>query len=47
MIEKIIYYQSNIKELEQLTKKGTERVHKDGRDYESILKNVLEKVFQD
>ena len=41
MIEKIKYFQNHPDKLEQLTIKGTKRVNKDGRDYESILRQVL------
>jgi hypothetical protein len=44
MIKKIQYYQNHLDELEVLTSKGTQRVHKDGRDYESILRRVLEEI---
>jgi spore maturation protein CgeB len=44
MIDKIRYYQNHPVELEQLTAKGMERVHRDGRDYESILRDVLRKI---
>ncbi|MGQ1787099.1 CgeB family protein [Saccharicrinis sp. GN24d3] len=44
MIEKIKYYQNHLDELEVRTHKGTERVHKDGRDYESILRSVLHQI---
>ncbi|MBI9062182.1 MAG: glycosyltransferase [Marinilabiliaceae bacterium] len=44
IIEKIKYYQTHSIELEALTKKGMERVHTDGRDYESILKKVLDEI---
>jgi len=44
LIEKINYYQNHPQELEQLTQKGTERVHRDGRDYESILRKVLYEI---
>ena len=44
MIEKIRYYQYHLKELEQLIIKGTTKVHADGRDYESILKNILKQI---
>ena len=41
MIKKIRYYLSNPNELKMLTNKGSERVKKDGRDYNSIITNVL------
>ncbi|WP_083634400.1 glycosyltransferase family protein [Saccharicrinis aurantiacus] len=41
MIKKIKYYQAHLNQLELLTKKGTQRVHQDGRDYESILREIL------
>ncbi|WP_289055257.1 CgeB family protein [Carboxylicivirga marina] len=44
MIEKIRYYQNHPQELQQLTQKGTQRVHNDGRDYESILRKVLQQI---
>lgn len=44
MIDKIKYYQSHPDKLELLTLKGTKRVNKDGRDYESILRKVLEEI---
>ena len=44
MIEKIMFYQHHSVELEQLTKKGTERVLADGRDYESILRDILKQI---
>lgn len=44
MIKKIKYYQNHLYELEKLTKKGTHRVHKDGRDYKSILQSILKKM---
>jgi spore maturation protein CgeB len=44
IIEKIKYYQAHKQELEDLTKKGRERVIKDGRDYRSILKGILKEI---
>jgi spore maturation protein CgeB len=44
MIEEIKHYQTHPTELELLTKKGTLRVHQDGRDYESILRKVLQQI---
>ena len=44
MVERILYYQSHPKKLEALTIKGRERVIRDGRDYRSSLKGVLEKM---
>ena len=44
MIDKIKYYQAHPDKLELLTHKGTKRVNKDGRDYESILRKVLEEI---
>ncbi len=44
MIDKIKYYQENLDELEILTQKGTLRVHNDGRDYKSIMTNVLKGI---
>lgn len=44
MIEKIKTYQNNLPELEILTQKGLNRVNSDGRDYESIIKNILGRI---
>ncbi len=44
MVEKILYYQDNLDKLQKLTQLGTERVRKDGRDYSSILKYVIDKI---
>lgn len=44
MVERIKYYQSHPNELEVLTNKGRERVIRDGRDYRSILEEVLRKI---
>jgi len=44
MIKKIKYYISHQNQLETLTQKGNERVNKDGRDYGSILKEVINKI---
>ncbi len=41
IIDKIKYYQENIDELEILTQKGMQRVHKNGRDYNTIMTNIL------
>ena len=41
MIKKIIYYYNHLDELKILTNKGYERVVHDGRDYESIICNIL------
>lgn len=41
LVERVRYYFTHIEELERLSQKGYERVHKDGRDYESIIKNIL------
>lgn len=44
IMEKIKHYQSHLNELEQLTEKGIEKVYREGRDYESILRGVIEKI---
>jgi len=44
MIDKIHFYLTHPKELEELTKRGTERILMDGRDYESILNQILKKI---
>jgi spore maturation protein CgeB len=44
MIDKITYYQKYASSLENITVKGMERVHTDGRDYESIINNIFEKL---
>lgn len=44
MIEKIKHYTNHPGQLETLTQKGNQRVHTDGRDYESILKEVITKI---
>jgi spore maturation protein CgeB len=44
IIEKIRYYQTYPQKLEELTKKGRERIIRDRRDYPSILKNILKKM---
>jgi spore maturation protein CgeB len=44
MVEQIKYYLAHLDELELLTLKGTQRVQADGRDYESILSNVLKQI---
>ncbi len=44
MVKKIQFFLNNKKELQALTKKGYERVHKDGYDYESILRKILDQV---
>lgn len=45
MIEKIKYYQNHIEELELLTAKGRKRVVKDGREYKTILEEILKRVL--
>lgn len=45
MIEKIKYYQNHIEELELLTAKGRERVVKDGREYKTILEEIINRVL--
>ena len=44
IIKKIKYYQAKTKELEQLTIKGTKRVNRDGRNYDSIISGILKKI---
>lgn len=44
MLSKVIYYMDHPKELLSLTKKGRQRVIKDGRDYESIIKGILKQI---
>lgn len=44
MIEKIRYYQNNPGQLELLTRKGLERVNNDGRDYGSIIREIIMKI---
>lgn len=46
LIEKVQYYSKHKNELELLTQKGYKRVHKDGYDYESILRTILNKVLK-
>ena len=46
MIKRIDYYLKNKNELENLARKGFERVHKDGFDYESILEKILAQVLE-
>lgn len=45
MLEKIQFFLKQEDKLEQLTKKGLERVHKDGYDYESILRKIFDQVL--
>ncbi len=44
MINKIKYYQNHPNELKNLAQNGMKRVHNDGRDYESILREVIIKM---
>lgn len=45
MIERIRYYQNHLSELEELTRKGHEKVLSLGLDYESQLKKVLKQIL--
>lgn len=44
LVEKIHYYKQHAEELRLLTEKGMQRVQTDGRDYESILRDILQKT---
>ena len=45
LVEKIQYYLSNDEELKILTERGYKRVSSDGRNYSSILNNLLEEIL--
>jgi spore maturation protein CgeB len=45
LIEKVKYFIHNKVALEEVSKKGFERVHVDGYDYESILRKILKQVL--
>jgi len=44
LIQKIHYYSAHLDELEALTIRGTQKVHKGGFDYESIIRELLLKI---
>jgi spore maturation protein CgeB len=44
LVEKIVYFKNHPDELNALTEKGMQRVQADGRDYGSILNNILLKA---
>lgn len=46
LVEKIKYYQSNLDELKGISEKGHWKVTNGGFDYDSIIENLLEKVFE-
>src|SRR5690606_33570838 len=45
MIDKIKYFLAHPESLERVTLNGYNRVHKDGYDYNSILKGILNRVM--
>lgn len=45
LIEKVKYYMAHLDELRKITENGYKRVLSDGRDYESILRNVLKRIL--
>lgn len=44
LVDKVTDYLKRTDELEEITRKGHERISKDGYDYESILKKILERI---
>lgn len=45
LIEKVKYYMVHLDELREITENGYKRVISDGRDYESILRNILKRIL--
>ena len=46
LINKLNYLFSKPQEMQLIAAKGHSRVHRDGRDYASIIKNVLDEVYE-
>ena len=47
LVSKIKYYLLRRDKLQRLTQKGEVRVHQDGRDYESILRKIIQEIGLD
>ncbi|MDB4027653.1 glycosyltransferase [Flavobacteriaceae bacterium] len=45
LVTQVKYYMSNDKSLETLTEKGTKTVHRQGKDYKSIIHTLLQQIL--